>query len=193
VLLASLSHIVDTLGYTGLFLIVAGESAGLWLPGETALIVAAVLASRGRLSLPIVIATAASAAIIGDNVGYWIGRRGGRWLLTRPGRWQGARLEFARRGEEFFERHGPKAVFFARWLPVLRITAAWLAGVHRLEWRRFLLWNALGGIGWATSVAVVAYLLGAAAERAFRVFGIAGVAVVVLVAIGLYVAYRRRA
>src|SRR5919199_4271620 len=118
----------SSVGYVALALLVGGESAGVPLPGETALITAGILASRGHLSLPLVIAVAAAAAIVGDNVGYVIGRRGGRWLLTRPGRWHDERLALVERGERFFARHGGKTVFFGRWLPVLRITAAWLAG-----------------------------------------------------------------
>jgi undecaprenyl-diphosphatase len=84
------------------------------------------------------------------------------------------------RGEAFFERHGPKAVFLARWLPGLRVVGAWLAGAHHMRWRTFLLWNALGGIGWALSIGMAAYLLGNVAAKIFRTSGLIGVAVVVL-------------
>jgi membrane-associated protein len=173
--------IPSSAGYFGVALLVGAESAGVPVPGETSLIAAAVLASQGNLSLPLVIASAAAAAIIGDNVGYVIGRRGGRWLLTRPGRWQRGRIRLLERGEVFYARHGRSAVFVGRWVPWLRITAALLAGANRMPWPRFLFWNALGGIAWATSIGVAAYLLGHAAAA---VLGAVGLIVLVLIVVG---------
>lgn len=164
-------------GYVGVALLVGSESAGLPVPGETSLIAAAVLASQHHLSLPLVILVGAVAAIVGDNLGYFFGRNGGRRLLQGSPR----RRRLLAQGEAFFERHGPKAVFLGRWVPWLRITAAWLAGASRMRWPRFLLWNALGGAAWATSVAVAAYVLGKAASA---VLGGVGLAVLVLVAVG---------
>jgi membrane protein DedA with SNARE-associated domain len=161
------------------------------VPGETALIVSAVLASRGDLSIELVIAIAAAAAIVGDNVGYAIGRTGGRRLLERPGFLERHRLEILRRGEPFFERHGPKAVFLGRWFAGLRIAAAWLAGVHRMPWPSFLFYNALGGIAWATSVGLVAYFVGPTVEHVLKVVGLAGVGLAVLI-VGTIVWLRRR-
>src|SRR5207244_3901380 len=109
-------------------------SAGFLVPGETALITAAVLASQGKLEIELVIALAATAAIVGDNIGYVIGRKGGRWVLERPGRFYRQRQEVLRIGEPFFERHGSKAVFFGRFLLGLRVWASWLAGITRLLW-----------------------------------------------------------
>ena len=167
--------------YASLFLVVAGESAGLPLPGETSLIAAAVLASQhGTVSIGPVVAIAAAAAIVGDNVGFLFGRRGGRWLLTRDGRWVEQRARFLERGERFFARHGPKAVFLARWIPGLRVVGAWLAGAHGVRWRTFLLWNALGGIAWAVSVGLAGYLLGHAAGRIFATIGLVGAGAVVV-------------
>ncbi len=114
------------------------------------------------------IATAALAAIVGDNIGFVLGRHAGRRLLTREGRWMERRRRFLVRGEAFFERHGPKAVFLARWVPGLRVVGSWLAGAHHMRWRTFLLWNALGGIAWAVSVGLAAYLLGHVAATIFR-------------------------
>ena len=97
------------------------------------------------------IALAAAAAIVGDNIGYLIGRKGGRWLLERPGPLPPpAAGRCSATGEPFFERHGPKAVFFGRFVLGLRVWASWLAGATRMPWRSFVLWNALGGICWAT-------------------------------------------
>jgi membrane protein DedA with SNARE-associated domain len=168
--------------YLLLGLLVGGESAGIPLPGETALITGAVLASQHKLSLPIVIGVAALAAIVGDNIGFYLGRHGARRLLSRPGRFEERRQAFLRRGEAFFQRHGGKTVFFGRWLPFLRVTAAWLAGAHHMSWPRFLAWNAAGGILWAITVGVFAYLAG---NLAVRILHDAGYAVLALVALGL--------
>jgi len=171
------------LAYLVLALLVGGESAGVPLPGETALITAAILASRGDLSLTLVIVTAAAGAIVGDNFGYLLGRQGARRLLVRPGRLEKVRRRFLDRGEAFFARHGGKTVFLGRWLPFLRITAAWLAGANHMPWPQFVLWNAAGGIAWAISVGVVAYLLGEAAFAALHAAGLVGLAVVGVAAV----------
>jgi len=178
--------------YLLLGLLVGGESAGIPLPGETALITAAVLASQDRLSLPIVIAVAALAAIIGDNIGFHLGRHGARRLLARPGRFEDRRRAFLRRGEVFFERHGGKTVFLGRWLPFLRVTAAWLAGAHGMSWPRFLAWNAAGGILWALSVGIFAYIAGDLAVRILHDAGLIALAVVALALAGLAVWYFSR-
>lgn len=179
--------------YALLFALIAGESSGLPLPGETSLIAAGALAARHHgVSIAVVAAVAAAAAILGDNLGFALGRRGGRWLLTREGRWAGARRRYLDRGERFFARHGAKAVFLARWLPGLRVVSAWLAGTHRMRWRSFLFWNALGGIAWAASVATLAYVLGQAAGRLLHDAGLAGAAVVALGVLAAVVVMRLR-
>lgn len=160
------------------------------VPGETALIAAGVLASQGRLEIPIVIAVAAAGAIVGDNIGYQIGHHGGRWLLRRPGPFHRHRLKALETGEPFFERHGPKAVFFGRFLLGLRVWASWLAGATRMRWGSFFLWNALGGICWATGVGLLAYLVGHSAAHALETFGIFGLVAVVLAVIGAFVLHR---
>jgi membrane protein DedA with SNARE-associated domain len=175
--LAAIVSVPGSIGYPLLAVFVAAESAGALVPGETSLIVAGALAGSGRLSLPLVIAVAASAAIVGDNIGYQIGRRGLRRLLDRPGRRRAA----IERGEAFFRRHGAATVFFGRWLPGLRVAASWLAGANRMPWRRFLLWNSLGGISWAATVGSAAYLLGRTASGWLAAIGLVGVAIVVLV------------
>jgi membrane-associated protein len=139
-----------------------------------------------------VIAVAAAAAIVGDNVGYLIGRKGARALLTGGGPMKERRQEFLERGEPFFEKHGPKAVFLGRWVAVLRIAVAWLAGINRMPWRVFFFWNALGGIAWATSVGLLAYFLGNVVERLLADFGIAAVVVVAVALLGAFLLHRRR-
>jgi len=183
-------HVVDHYGLAFLFLIVFLESAGVWVPGETALVAAGVLASRGHFSIAAVIALAALGAILGDNVGYWIGRIYGRKLFVRF-----RRLEAVLpRAERFFRRHGGKAVFFARFVAGLRVTGAWMAGISHMNWWRFLFWNALGGIAWATGVGLVAFYLGRAAADLVSEYGLigGGVAVGLAVAIFLGVHFWRR-
>jgi len=189
--IVNVSHLVETFGYPLLFLTVMAESSGVPVPGETGLITAAVLASRGKLQIELVIAIAAAGAIVGDNIGYLIGRKGGRWLLERPGRFRRQRLQALELGEPFFEKHGPKAVFFGRFLLGLRVWASWLAGATKMHWRSFVLWNALGGICWATGVGLIAYFLGAAASNAIEAFGIYGLAAALLAGVGARVAYKR--
>jgi membrane-associated protein len=192
-MLASLIHVAENLGYPLLFVLIAVETMGVPLPGETALITAGILASRGHLAIEAVIALAAAGAIVGDNVGFAIGRMFGRRLLA----WEGGPFARHRRrlleiGEPFFDRHGPKAVFLGRWISGLRITAAWLAGANRMSWRTFTFWNALGGIAWALSVGLAAYYGGHAAETVVKTAGIAGVGGVVLVGGGLFAVTRIR-
>lgn len=189
--LVDVTHLVQVAGYPLLFLLVMAESGGAPVPGETALITGAVLASQGQLSIPAVIAIAAAAAIVGDNIGYVIGRRGGRWLLQRPGPFHRHRLEVLRIGEPFFERHGPKAVFFGRFILGLRTWASWLAGATRMRWRSFALWNAIGGICWATGVGVIAYFVGRSAEHALSTFGIYGLVAFAIAAVTVLVLHRR--
>lgn len=183
-MLAALVNISGNVGYPLLFALVAAESAGALVPGETSLIVAGALAGDGKLSLPVVIAVAAAAAILGDNVGYVLGRRGLRHLVVRLGR-SSARTERAlERSERFFRRRGPVTVFVGRWLPGLRVFAAWLAGANRMPWPRFLLWNALGGIGWAATIATIAYYVGRTASSSLAAIGFIGVGAVVIVFVG---------
>ncbi|HWY17784.1 MAG TPA: DedA family protein [Solirubrobacteraceae bacterium] len=189
--IVNVSHLVETFGYPLLFLAVMAESSGVPIPGETALITAAVLASQGKLQIELVIPIAAAGAIVGDNIGYMIGRKGGRWLLERPGRFHRQRLQALAMGEPFFEKHGPKAVFFGRFLLGLRVWASWLAGATRMHWRSFVLWNALGGICWATGIGLLAYFLGHAAGNAITTFGIYGLVAVLIAGGGALLAHRR--
>jgi membrane protein DedA with SNARE-associated domain len=189
--IVNVSNLVETFGYPLLFVVVAAESSGVPVPGETGLITAAVLASRGKLQIELVIAVATVGAIVGDNIGYVIGRKGGRWLLERPGRFQRQRVQMLASGEPFFAKHGPKAVFFGRFILGLRVWASWLAGATRMHWRSFALWNALGGICWATGIGLIAYFLGTAASSAIEAFGIYGLVAVLIAAAGASVAYKR--
>lgn len=180
------------LGYVALGLLVGVESAGVPVPGETALIAAGFLAHRGTLNIEVVILVAATAAILGDNVGYLFGRRGGRALLTKPGPLLRHRLKVLEHGEPFFAKHGAKAVFFGRWVTTLRIAAAWLAGATHMPWSTFLFWNTLGGVAWATTVGLAAFYLGDTAERIFKTVGFAGLGAFLLGLVVIVLLRRRR-
>ena len=183
----SLEHLVSTAGLPLLFALVALESAGIPLPGETALITAAFLASKGKLDIVEVIAVAAAAAIVGDNGGYWVGRHWGRRVLTRWQRLERLSERVLPPTERFFARHGDKTVFIGRFLPVLRFTAAWMAGIAHMRWWRFLAFNAAGGICWATFVALLAYYVGRAAADAFDRYGVLGAGAILAAAAAVLV------
>lgn len=140
--------------------LVFAESAGLPVPGETALIAAGLLAGSGVLSLPVVIAAASVAAILGDNLGYLLGRRGGRALLVRKGRFSRHRRHAVATADRFFARHGAKTIFLGRWITGVRVVAAVMAGAANMPWRTFLLYNTLGAVAWAATIASATALLG---------------------------------
>ena len=169
------------------------EALGVPIPGETAVIFAGLAASSHRLSIVLVIVVASAGAIIGDNIGFVIGRRGGRALLSRPGRFYEERQKVLAIGDPFFARHGAKAVFLGRWIAGLRIWASWLAGASSMRWPTFVVWNAAGGIAWATSVSLAAYFGGKTVESIFSKIGLYGIIVAgVLVIVGGAWYVRRR-
>ena len=157
----NLSYLIATYGYWALFALVAGESLGIPLPGETALILAGIYAGHTHhLSPWLIFAVATAAAIIGDNAGYWIGTKGGYRLARQYGtkvRLDERKLKIAR---YLFDRHGGTVVFLGRFVSVLRTYAAFLAGTSRMRWRRFLPANAAGGILWAAAWTLASYLAG---------------------------------
>jgi membrane protein DedA with SNARE-associated domain len=185
-LLVSLTHYITSYGLGLLFVLVMLESGGIPLPGETSLITAGVLASQGKFNIVEVIAVAAAGAIVGDNLGYWIARRWGRKLLRRSKRL----TRFAERvlppSERFFDRHGDKTVFFGRFIAILRFTAAWLAGLSKMHWWKFLIWNAAGGICWATLVGLLAYYLGRAVADTISRYGYYAAGGIVLILIVVF-------
>jgi membrane protein DedA with SNARE-associated domain len=190
------THFFTHHGLPLLFVVIMLESFGIPLPGETALIAFGILAAQGNYSIVWVIVIAATAAIVGDNLGYWlIGRLGGRRLFER---WRFLKRYADRilpRAERLMERHGGKTVFFGRFITVLRYTAAWLAGLGRMEWWRFLFWNAAGGICWAVAVGLVAFYAGKAAADAIQRYGLYAAIVIVggaiLVWLGFHFGKRR--
>jgi membrane protein DedA with SNARE-associated domain len=173
-----------------LFLLVAVESAGVPLPGETALVASGVLASQSKLNIVVVIVVASAAAIIGDNGGYWLGRKGGRKLLERWSLVNKHAKKVLPRAERLFAKHGGKTVFFGRFVAVLRITAAWMAGISHMPWWRFLVFNAAGGILWATLVGLVAYYSGEAAASAIQTYGLYAAGAIVLVVVAVFFGMR---
>jgi membrane-associated protein len=189
-MLLDILHVPANVGYPLLFGLVAGESAGLPVPGETSILVAGALASKGSLDLPAVVVVAAAAAIIGDNVGYVIGRHLLRRLVTGGGPFAPRLEHHVKVSEAFFARHGGKTVFFGRWLPVLRITAAWLAGANHMPWRRFAVFNAAGGCTWALTIAGLGYVVGARAQSTLSLLAALAAAAVVLAVVS-HLAFRR--
>jgi membrane protein DedA with SNARE-associated domain len=147
-------------GYGAVFVGVFLENAGVPVPGETVLLAGAAIAHSGRLTLVWVIATAIAGATLGDNLGFWIGRRGGRSLAERYGARVGLTPARLATFDAFFERHGAKTVFFARFITGLRVVAAVLAGGSDMRWRTFLFFNATGAVVWATAIGAAGYLLG---------------------------------
>jgi membrane protein DedA with SNARE-associated domain/uncharacterized membrane protein YbhN (UPF0104 family) len=181
----SIVGIAGGVGYVAVPVAVALETIGVPVPAETTLVAAAVLASQGRLHIELVILLAAVAAIAGDNLGYLLGRRLGRRVLLAAGPFERGRRRIVESGDRFFAAHGPAAVFLGRWVAVGRIAAAWLAGADRMPWRRFALWNAAGGIAWATSVGLVAYALGSAGARWLALAGAVVAAITIVRLTGL--------
>src|SRR5690348_14818315 len=146
-----IQHLLSTYGLWVLFAGVMLESMGVPVPGETTLISAALYAgATGALGVAPVVLVASVAAIVGDNIGYGIGRTVGLRLLVRYGRYIRLDEERLRVGQYLFLRHGGKIVFFGRFIALLRTFAALLAGANRMRWSRFLAMNALGGVCWAT-------------------------------------------
>ncbi len=188
-------HAIETYGLVILFLLVAMESSGVPLPGETALITCGVLASQGHFAIEWVIVVAALGAIVGDNIGYWLGREGGLRVLGRWGWSRRLRDRYIPFAQRFFDRHGGKTIFIARFIAVLRVAGAWMAGISHMPWRRFLVWNAAGGICWATLVGLLSYFLGNAAAHAIERWGLIGAAIAVglgiLIFLGMHVLTRR--
>jgi membrane protein DedA with SNARE-associated domain len=164
------------------------ESSGVPVPGETGLVTAGILAAQGHFSIVWVIVIAAAAAIVGDNIGYWIGRKGGHRLLDKWEWTRRLRDRFVPPAERFFERHGGKTIFFARFVGVLRVAGAWIAGISRMSWWRFLAWNAAGGICWAILFALVSFYAGDAAAHAIERWGLIGGGVAVAIAVAVLVA-----
>ena len=160
-------------GFLGVALAVSLESMGVPIPGETALIAAAVYAGKTHeLNIWVLIASATAGAIIGDNFGYWIGRELGFRMLLRYGSYIGLTESRIKLGEYLFQHHGGKIVFFGRFIALLRSLAALMAGLNQMSWPRFVISNAAGGILWATCYGLAAYYVGKRIETLTRPVGL---------------------
>jgi membrane protein DedA with SNARE-associated domain len=177
-------------GYLVIFVPVLLETAGVPLPGETTLLLSGVAASTGRIDPWVAIAVGSLAAILGDNIGYTIGRYGGRRLVMRLA-YIGRVDSSLAWGERFFARHGGKTVFVARWIFGLRIFGAWIAGMVHMPWRVFFVWNAAGGITWCASVIGLGYFFGHSLGAIEKVLGVGGAIAVASVAVVGVGAWRR--
>ena len=184
----TVADLVASYGYLFLLALVGIESFGVPLPGETALVVAAALAAQGKLDIWLVIAAAAAGAIIGDNAGYWLGRKGGIALVRRYGQKVGLNEAKLDRVHAFFERHGAKTIFIGRFIALLRSWAAALAGVARMPYHTFSLYNALGGITWAGIFGGLGYAFGRNLPLLERYVGQISLALVLLAALGVLTA-----
>ncbi len=189
--LAAIFGLSNSLGYL-LPAIIGLESLGIPSPGETALVAAAVLASQGKLEIGLVILIGVCSAIVGDNIGYLLGRRYGRSVFTAPGPFMNQRVRAIRYGDGFFERHGPKAVFIGRWIALVRFATAWLAGINHMPFKQFFFWNALGGITWGVTYGLVGYYGGQAAAHVLAEAGIVGFVVLLILPVVIYVVVKRR-
>ncbi len=199
-ILQLLQNALSIAGYPAVMLFVMIESSGIPFPGETMLLLASFYAAvNGSLQIPLVIAFAALGAIVGDNIGYYIGRTGGKAVVKRYGRYVFIKPEHLERAEQFFKKHGDKTVFFGRFVAVLRAWAAFLAGVNRMHWRTFFIYNATGGILWATLFGCLGYFAGRTLgdftqveHLASRITWVITGIILVVIAVALFVYFTRR-
>jgi membrane protein DedA with SNARE-associated domain len=187
-----LIHFISTYGYGVIVLVIGFECLGLPLPGETILIAAAIYAGRSQnLNIWLVISAAALGAILGNTAGFWVGREGGYRLLLR----YGPRLHLTEKriklGQYLFLRHGGKIVFFSRFIAVIRVFGALLAGANRMTWLPFQLFNIAGAVAWAILYGAGAYYLGRKMHLFTRYAGI-GAGLTALVLIAAVVIYLRQ-
>src|SRR5215212_6767005 len=184
--------LIEHYGYLVIFFGVLLESTGVPLPGETILLASGFLAQRGHIDVGDAIVFGILGAVVGDQIGYWAGREGGRPFVLRWGRYFRITPERLARAEAFFERHGGKAVFLARFFAGLRAFGALVAGISRMRWRTFVIYNALGGAVWATAVVLVGYFLGSSLGLVERWLGRATLVLFALLAlvVAFYLAYR---
>ncbi len=202
--LQTLTNLLNNYGYIAVILFVMIESSGIPFPGETMLLLAAFTAGadpHSHLLIPFVIACAALGAIAGDNIGYYVGRIGGRAFVLRFGKYLFLKPEHLDRAEKFFAKHGDKTVLLGRFIAVLRAWIAFLAGVNKMRWRNFLIYNAAGGILWATLFGTLGYFAGRflhdnfaqVAQIASRISWGGAIAIVVVVVAAIVIVRLRRA
>jgi membrane protein DedA with SNARE-associated domain len=181
----AIAHLIHDYGLVVVALVIGFESIGLPFPGESVLIFAGIFAgTKHDLNIVAVVLTAAGAAIVGQMIGYVIGREYGYWLLLRYGSYLRITESRIKLGEYLFLRHGTKIIFIGRFVPLLRSLAGILAGANRMPWQQFMLANVVGALAWASFFGFAAYLLGREVEKVAGplviVIGIAAVIVIIL-------------
>jgi membrane protein DedA with SNARE-associated domain len=190
-----LTGFVSHYGLWVVFGVIFLEVAGLpFIPGEAALIAAGALASQGHGNIVAIIAVAIGAAVLGALFGYAVGRGWGRELLGRWGWFERVSHKGVERSQEFFDRHGSKAVFLGRFVPVLRATLGWMAGIGRMPFGKFMVWNVAGAVAWATLIGLLSYYLGAAVVNAVQRdlgIGIAVIAGILVLLFGIHLLRKR--
>lgn len=189
---AAIFSVSSGLGYL-LPAMIALESMGVPSPGETALVLAAVLASQGKLEIWLVILIAATAAIVGDNIGYLLGRRLGREVLESRGPLHEQRARLMKIGDRYFAEHGAKTVLIGRWIALIRFATAWLAGINAMPFPTFFMWNALGGISWAITYGLAGYFGGDALAHVLERVGIGAAIALAVLIVAFFVVVRLRA
>jgi membrane-associated protein len=195
-------NLIDTMrrfildwGYWGVAAGLLLENAGIPVPGETILILASVVAyDSDELHLPWIIVIGTIAATLGDNIGYWIGRKGGRPLLEHWKRFFRVSHKHIEKGEALLQKHGAAAIFFARFITGARVVAGPLAGVLRMHWPRFALFNFLGAVVWVSVIAGIAHAFGSQLDRLLDFMSKANYVVLILVIAGIvfFIVRRRR-
>jgi membrane protein DedA with SNARE-associated domain len=191
--LGDLLHLIGRYGYLAVFFGVSLEGAGVPLPGETVLIAAGALVHRGVLDLGDTLFFGILGAVVGGQIGYWVGRFGGRPFVLRWGRYALITPERLGHAEAFFARHGGSAVFLARFVVGLRVFGALVAGTSRMPWGKFAFYNVLGGIVWASVIVSLGYFLWASISLVEHWIGRASLLVLAVLALALLMrwAYRR--
>lgn len=192
----AIRHFMASYGYWSVAISLLLENAGVPVPGETILLIASASAyNQHRLNLPWIIIVGTIAATAGDNLGYWIGRRGGRPLLERWRSFFHIGQRHIAMGEALIEKHGPVAIFLARFLAGARIFAGPIAGILHMEWKRFALFNFLGAMTWVAAISAIGYAFGSQLDRVMHFVREANY--LVLAAVTLFIIFlwfrRRRA
>jgi membrane-associated protein len=193
-LINTIRHFLIAWGYWAVALGLVLENAGVPVPGETILILASVLSySTHELRLPWIFVVGTIAATAGDNIGYWIGRKGGRPLLERWQRFFGVRDEHIAAAEKLIEKYGAASIFFARFITGVRVIAGPLAGVLRMEWKRFALFNFLGALVWVVVISSLGYSFGSQWGRLLELMKEANWIILAVVAVlALFFLWKRR-
>jgi undecaprenyl-diphosphatase len=192
VFLGDLLHLIGRYGYLAVFFGVSLEGAGVPLPGETVLIAAGALVHRGVLDLGDTLFFGILGAVVGGQIGYWVGRFGGRPFVLRWGRFALITPERLGHAEAFFARHGGSAVFLARFVVGLRVFGALVAGTSRMPWGKFAFYNVLGGIVWASVIVSLGYFLWASISLVEHWIGRASLLLLAVLALALLMRWAYR-